>query len=178
MTLRAGCGRGRPSRTLALGIALATGAAGCVYGFQGGNFPSHIRTLGIDPVENDTPRLEVTGELHDLLTRDLPRALGVRPAGTDVADAVVRVRITRYEVNAPNYRPGARGQPAEVLQRAVTINAAVQIVDQVNNQIYWESGGVRGEGQFLEASETEEVGRAEAVELLVQRIVDGAQSIW
>ena len=171
-------GRGAASRALALALALAGSTVGCVYGFQGGNFPEHIRTLGIDPVENDTPRLEVTGELHDLLTRDLPRALGVRPAGTDVADAVVRVRITRYEVNAPNYRPGSRGQPAEVLQRAVTISAAVQIVDQVNNQVYWESSGVRAEGQFLEASETEEVGRAEAVELLVQRIVDGAQSIW
>ena len=35
-----------------------------------------------------------------------------------------------------------------------------------------------GEGQFLEAGETEEIGRAAAIKLLVQRIVDGAQSNW
>jgi hypothetical protein len=164
------------SRTLALASVVL--GAGCMYQFQGGNFPEHIRTLAIDPVENETPRLEVTGELQDQLTRELPRALGVRPAGTDVADAVVRVRITSYQVNAPNYRTGSSGQPAEVLQREVMITAVVQIIDQVNNQVYWEDSGVRAEGQFLESSEPEEIGRAEAIELLVQRIVDGAQSNW
>jgi hypothetical protein len=152
--------------------------AGCVYQFQGGNFPEHLRTLGIAPVENDTPRLEVTGELQDELTRNLARSLGVQSAGSDIADAVVRVRVTSYQVNAPNYRQGGTGQPAEVLQRQVSIGVTVQIVDQVNNQIYWEDTGVRAEGQFLESSETEEVGRLEAIELLVQRIVDGAQSNW
>ena len=87
-------------------LALALGASGCLYHFRGGNFPEHIRTLAVDPVINDTPRLELTGELGDLLVRDLPRSLGVRPASSDEADAVVRVRITSYLVNTPNYRPG------------------------------------------------------------------------
>ena len=168
----------RRARSLLVLVACAGAPAGCMYQFQGGNFPEHIRTLGIAPVENDTPRLEVTGELQDQLTRNLPRALGVQAAGSDVADALVRVRVTGYQVNAPNYRQGAGGAPAEVLQRQVSITATVQIVDQVNNQIYWEDSGVRAEGQFLESSETEEVGRVEAIELLVQRIVDGAQSNW
>lgn len=159
-------------------LLLLVACAGCMYQFRGGNFPEHIRSLAVEPVENDTPRLEVTGELHERLQRELPRALGVRAAGSDVADALVRVRITGYEVNAPNYRSGSATQRAEVLQRQVLIVAAVQIVDQVNNQVYWESTTLRAEGQFLEASEAEDVGRAEAIELLVQRIVDGAQSNW
>ena len=167
-----------PIAAVLLILASFSGLSGCFYQFQGGNFPEHIRTLAIEPIENDTPRLEVTGELHDQLTRNLPPALGVRAAGADVADAVVRVRVTSYLVNAPNYRQGSAGQAAEVLQRQVQITAEVQIVDQVNNQIYWENRSLRGEGQFLEASETEEIGRVEAVELLVQRIVDGAQSNW
>lgn len=165
-------------RRAALALALAGAASGCMYQFQGGNFPAYIRTLGIEPVENETPRLEITGELQDQLTRNLPRALGVTAAGTDVADAVVLVRITDYQVIAPNYRSGAAGQPAEVLQRQVSITAQARIVDQVNNQVYWEETGLRAEGQFLESSETEEVGRLEAIELLVQQIVDGAQSNW
>jgi hypothetical protein len=166
----------RALRRSALLLLLA--ASGCIYQFTGGNFPEHIRTLAIDPITNDTPRLEVTGELQDQLLRNLPRSLGVRAASADEADAVVRVRITSYQVNTPNYRPGTEGQAAEVLQRQVQITARVEIVDQVNNEIYWEDTALRAEGQFLEASETEDVGRAEAIELLVQRIVDGAQSNW
>ena len=161
-----------------LALVLVLSCAGCMYQFRGGNFPEHIRTLAIDPIENDTPRLEMTGELQDQLIRDLPRALGVRAASSDEADAVVRVRITSYQVNTPNYRPGTAGQAAEVLQRQVQITARVEIVDQVNNEIYWTDTALRAEGQFLEASETEDVGRLEAIELLVQRIVDGAQSNW
>ena len=162
----------------ALALALTLASSGCIYRFQGGNFPEHIRTLSVDPVVNDTPRLELTGELQEQLLSNLPRALGIRQASSDEADAVVRVRITSYQVNTPNYRPGAVGDRTEVLQRQVMITAQVQIVDQVNNEIYWEDSSLRGEGQFLEASETEDVGRAEAIELLVQRIVDGAQSNW
>ena len=159
-------------------LGLALGASGCLYRFRGGNFPEHIRTLAVDPVINDTPRLELTGELGDLLVRDLPRSLGVRPASSDEADAVVRVRITSYLVNTPNYRPGAVADRPEILQRQVMISAQVQIVDQVNNEIYWEDNSLRGEGQFLESGETEEVGRQLALKVLFQRIVDGAQSNW
>ena len=153
-------------------------ASGCVYHFRGGTFPEHIRTLAVDPVINDTPRLELTGELGDLLVRDLPRSLGIRPGSSDEADAVVRVRITSYQVNTPNYRPGTVADRPEVLQRQVMISAQVQIVDQVNNEIYWEDNSLRGDGQFLEQGETEEIGRALALKVLFQRIVDGAQSNW
>jgi hypothetical protein len=158
-------------------VLLAAASSGCIYRFSGGNFPDHIRTLAVDPIINDTPRLELTGELQELLVRDLPRSLGIRPSSSDEADALVRVRITSYQVNTPNYRPGAGDRP-EVLQRQVMISAQVQIVDQVNNEIYWEDNSLRGEGQFLEAGETEELGRAAAIKLLFQRIVDGAQSNW
>ena len=67
---------------------------------------------------------------------------------------------------------------ARNLQRQVRIVVSVEIVDLVENTILWESRTVSAEGTFLEASETEEVGRIEAIELLVQKIVDGAQSNW
>ena len=48
----------------------------------------------------------------------------------------------------------------------------------MENVILWESSSVVAQGEFLEASETEEIGRIQAIELLVQKIVDGAQSNW
>lgn len=149
-----------------------------MYSFKAGTFPSHIRTIAIVPFDNETTRLELTQELHDLLLREVPRSLGIRQAGEDVADAVLRGRITGYTVTTPAYRPGPGGDRAEVLQRQVSISLAVQLVDAVRNEILWESSALSGEGQFLEASETEDVGMRVAVALLKQRIVDGAQSNW
>jgi hypothetical protein len=160
-------------------LAVTLAASGCLYSFRAGSFPPpHIKTIAVAPFENETTRFELSGELYEQLFRNLPRALGIRTAGEDVADAVVRGTIVRYDVVAPNYRAGAEGQPAEVLQRQVSITVRVQIVDLVNNVVLWENQSVMSQGQFLEASETEEVGRAQAIELLVQKIVDGAQSNW
>ena len=166
-------------RSLTLVAAAALLTTGCIYSFKAGSFPpEHVKTIAVAPFDNETNRFELSGEIYDQLLRNLPRALGIRTAGEDIADAVVRGKITRYEVAAPNYRAGAPGQPAQVLQRQVTITVSIQIVDLVENVILWEDQNVSAQGQFAESSETEEVGRAEAIELLVQRIVDGAQSNW
>ena len=160
-------------------LTAALASSACIYSFRAGSFPPpHIKTVAVAPFENETTRFELAGELYEQLFRNLPRALGIRTAGEDVADAVVRGTIVRYDVVAPNYRAGAEGQPAEVLQRQVTITVRIEIVDLVNNVVLWEDRNVMAQGQFLEASESEDVGRAEAIELLVQKIVDGAQSNW
>ena len=164
-------------RTIALALLVVT-LSGC-YSFRAGSFPpEHINTIAVLPFDNETTRFELSGELYDEVLRNVPRALGMRTAGEDIADAVVRGSITRYEVVAPNYRAGAEGQAAQVLQRQVNIVVSVEIIDLVENVILWEDRSVSAQGTFLEASETEEVGRIEAIELLVQKIVDGAQSNW
>lgn len=166
-------------RATAFVALLSLSVAGCNYSFRAGSFPPpHVRTIAVLPFDNETNRFELAGELYDELLRNLPRALGIRTAGEDVADAVVRGSITTYDVRAPNYRAAVQGRPAEVLQRQVQIVVSVEIVDLVENVILWESRSVTGQGEFLEASETEDVGRAEAIQLLVQKIVDGTQSNW
>lgn len=152
--------------------------SGCNYSFRAGSFPPpHIRTIAIEPFDNETARFELSAELYDQLLRRLPSALGIRTAGADVADAIVRGSINRYDVVAPNYRAAQPGQPAQVLQRQVNISVSVEIVDLVENVILWESSNVTALGEFPEGS-PEEGGRARAITLLVQEIVDGAQSNW
>ena len=98
----------RPAR-LALALTTATVAAGCMYSFRAGSFPpEHIKTIAIQPFDNETTRFELSGELYDQLLRNLPRALGIRTAGEDVADAVVRGVILRYDVVAG---PARRDSP-------------------------------------------------------------------
>lgn len=164
-----------------VGLALAAVllATGCNYSFRAGaGFPEYIETVAILPFENQTNRFELTDDLHQQLLQELPRALGVTPAGESVADAVVRGVITRYDLSAPNYRPSEGGNRAEVLQREIRIGVQVQIVDLQQNLILWEDRGLSANAQYPEASGTEEEGRREAIDLLVQEIVDGAQSNW
>ena len=165
---------GRVMGGLAFIVALAAG--GCNYGFRSGSFPDHIRTVAILPFDNDTNRFELTQEIHDELLRALPSALGVTNAGEDLADAVVRGRILRYDLTAPLFRANQNNQ-VDVLQRQVNIRVEVELIDLVENVILWDNRGLSTLGQYLEG-EPEEIGRMEAIELLVQRIVDGAQSNW
>ena len=95
-----------------------------------------------------------------------------------MADALVLGTIKRYDVSTPSYRAGAAGEVPTVLQRQVSLTVEVQIINQVDNVVLWESPGISVQGEYLEESETEDVGRALAIELLIQRIVDGAQSNW
>jgi len=160
-------------------LALALPISGCIYSFQAGaGFPNYVKTVAIVPFENETTRPELTDEVFNLLLREFPRSQGLQPAGEDVADALVRGTIKLYNVSTPSYRAGAAGEAPQVLQRQVTLAVEVQIINLVDNEILWEGTNVSVRGEYLEESETEDVGRALAIELLVQRIVDGAQSNW
>lgn len=169
---------GRSWRRCAIVLLLAIPLAACNYSFRAGSFPpEHIGTIAIVPFENETDRFELSAELYDQLLSNLPGALGIRTAGQDVADAVVRGTITRFDVVTPNYTAASGGQPARVLQRQVSLSVTVEIVDLVQNVILWESSNLAAQGEFAEGAPEIE-GRNEAIELLVQRIVDGAQSNW
>jgi hypothetical protein len=153
--------------------------SGCMYSFQAGaGFPDYVQTVAIVPFDNDTNRPELTDEIFAALLQNFPRSQGLQLAGEDVADAAIYGKITRYSISTPSYRPGAPGENPEVLQRQVSISMEVQIVNQVDNEILWESRSVTGQGPYLEDSETEEDGKALAIALLVQSVIDGAQSNW
>jgi outer membrane lipopolysaccharide assembly protein LptE/RlpB len=153
--------------------------AGCNYGFQGGGgFPAHVRTVFIAPIENETVQFDVDQQLFRLLNERLPRSLGVRLAGERAADAIVRTRVTGYEDVAQNYRQGQTQGSVEVLENQVQIRLSIQIVDVRRNEMLYESTGITGRGSYRPDSQGEEVARTRAIELLIQQIIDGAQSQW
>ncbi|MBI4409641.1 MAG: hypothetical protein HY561_08040 [Gemmatimonadetes bacterium] len=153
--------------------------AGCNYGFQGGGgFPSHLRTLYIESFENHTAQFELEQQLFTRLLDRVPRALGVRPAGREVADVVLRGRILRYDDVAQSYRLGEAGQAAQVLEHQVQIAVAVELIDPKANLVLWESQSLTGRGVYRPDSQPDLKARTEAIEHLVQQILDGAQSQW
>jgi len=157
--------------------ALALALAGCIphYGFSGGGLPSHIRTMAVQPFDNETPGPELQRELLDVMRRDLQSRLGVRDAPESRSDAVVKGVIRTYDVDIP---VAYSSNPAQAVtaRRRLRISVDVQIVDQTTNKTIWEKKDLAEEGDYAERDEAG--GRREAIRRIVNDIVEGAQSQW
>lgn len=157
--------------------AAALVATGACYSFTGGGLPPHIGTVSILPVENRTAQFDLTEPFTRQLSDAVRGRLGVQLSARDNADAEIRAEILRYDDAAINYS-GVEDVGATVFQRRVTISARVEIVDLTRNEIVWEGSGVSGTGEYSPDAETEQTGQEFALENLIQKIIDGAQSQW
>ncbi len=167
-----------PKRASLAVVLTALAASGCLYSFSGGGgLPQHIQTVYVPPVDNQTARFTLTERLTQALLEAVRGRLGGQVAAEEQADAVVRVSLTGYDDQAMNFE-AREGVGADVFQRRITLVASVEIVDQVRDQTLWSSGSVRGTGEYAPEQETEETGIELALENLLQKIVDGAQSQW
>ena len=159
-------------------LVLLASLGGCIpgYGFAGGGLPSNIRTMAIQPFDNETPTPELQRELFDAMRKELQSRLGVRDAPQERADAVVRGVVRMYDVDIPVGFNSTLTQQAVASRRKLQITIDVQIVDQTNGKTLWEKKALRAEGEYAEGNETG--GRREAIKRVVNDIVEGAQSQW
>jgi len=154
--------------------ALTLALAGCLYGFAGGGLPN-IKTVAILPFDNQTPEPALTKEVNDAVLEAFQGRLGLRPAGENTADAVVRGRVVRYDPDVPiSFQPG-QGR-TDVTRRQVQITIDVEILDQREGKTLWQKQGLTEVGEYQPPQETE--GRKIALQKLVNDLVDGAQSQW
>lgn len=171
--------RRQPSvRALFLLLAMLPGLGGCVYSFSGGGgLPEHVQTVAVPPIQNETSQFALVDAFTTQLTEAMTGRLGAQLAAENQADAIVRAAITGYDDQALNFE-AQEGQGAQVFQRRVTIRASVEIYDVARDRAIWSSQSVTGAGEYAPESETEEAGRRLALENLIQKIVNGAQSQW
>ena len=139
-----------------------------------------IRTIYIQPFDNQTPQVELDQQLFQRLTDRLPRALGIRLGGEENADAVVRGKILHYDNVGQNYVPGsaANNTNVNIISNQVTITISVEIVDRKRNVVLWDSESLVGRGDYRTQDQQETDGREIALNHLLQQIIDGAQSQW
>ena len=164
------------TRRLALTILVASlGLGGCVYGFAGGGLPPSVRTVAIIPFDNQTPSAELQQEFMARLRKELRARLGVREAGEAQASAVVRGIITRYEPDIPIAFSSDRTQSVAA-RRRLQLTVDIEIYDQVAGRVLWARKGMSAEGEYAERAETD--GRRQAIEKLVNDVIEGAQSQW
>ena len=150
--------------------------SGCLYSLSGGGgLPRHIRTVAVLPFENETANPEVAGELHLVLRKTLGDRLGLREAPEGRASALVTGTIRKYEPDVP---VGFSADPAlaTTARRRVQVIVDVKIVDQTTGKTLFERSGLSAEGEYTERAEP--AGRKQAIERIVNDIIEGAQSQW
>jgi hypothetical protein len=172
-----GIQRTSSSFRLAASLLLAGLGAGCLYGFSGGGgLPPDIHTVYVPPVDNSTTRFELTQQLTQGLLDAVRGRLGAQLGSQDDADAIIRTRLTTYSDDAVSLQ-GREAAGAQVFQRRVTISASVEIVDLHQNRTIW-SSTVTGSGEYAPDQESDQDAIKLALDNLIQKIVDGAQSQW
>jgi hypothetical protein len=160
---------------LALVLVLPLGLSACLYGFAGGGLPRHIRTVAIIPFENETPSTDLPRELGEALRDGMERRLGLRPAPEERAHAILRGRITRFDIDIP-VAVSADRQQATTARRRLAVSVDVELVDQTTGATLWERKGIVAEGEYAERAE--EAGRKQAIDRIVADVIEGALSQW
>lgn len=161
---------------VSLVLALTVGLSGCLYSLSGGGgLPKHVRTVAVIPFENETANPELTGELHQELRKALSDRLGLRDATEQKATAVVSGKITSFEADVP-VSFSADPTRATSARRRLQMRVDVTIVDNTTGRILYQRSGVSAEGEYAEREEA--AGRKQAIQRIVNEIVEGAQSQW
>jgi hypothetical protein len=150
-------------------------ATGCMYSLAGGGLPANIRTMAIATFDNQTASPDLPKELYDQMRHDLQKRLGVRDAPRERADALVHGTIQSYEPDVP---VGFSADPRQTLtaRRRLQVTLEVEIVDQSSGRVLFQNKSLREEADYAERAEAE--GRREAINRLVQKIIEGVQSNW
>ena len=149
--------------------------AGC-YGFSGGGLPPEVKTVAVLPFDNLTAEPTLTQQVMNSVREAVENRLGLRPAGEDLADAIVRGTITRYDPDLPIAFQGGVANQVDVTRRLVRLTVAVEIYDQNADRTLWQRNGLTLEGDYETGREQDGIDRA--LDKLVTDIVDGAQSQW
>ena len=148
---------------------------GCFYSFAGGGLPPNIHTMAISTFDNQTASPDLPKELYDTMHRELQKRLGVRDAPSDRADAVVKGAIVSYDADVPVSFSSNPNQAVSA-HRRLQVTIDVEIVDQSNGRTLFSNRALREEAEYQERAEAE--GRKQAIQKLVEKIVEGVQSNW
>ena len=170
------------SRGVAVRCALAalvlagTLTSGACYSFSsGGGLPRNLRSVAVQPFDNQTAVSELQKEVLDQLRRGMRDRLNLREAPEARADVVVRGTIVRYEVDLP---AGVSADPRQTTstRRRLQLVLDVEILDQSTGRTLLKRAGVTKDAQYAEGGEV--TGRRNAIESLVNELLEGAQSQW
>jgi hypothetical protein len=87
----------------------------------------------------------------------------------------VRGTIQRYEADIPiGFSATNKNQTSA--RRQLQISVDIEMIDQVSGKSLWQRKGLMAEGQYEERGEA--TGRKQAIDRIVNEVIQGAQSQW
>lgn len=173
-TARGGAALARRAMRAAMTACVALLAA-CYTFSGGGGLPRNLRTVAVQPFDNQTAAPDLQREIALRLQRELREKLSLREAPEARANVLVRGTIVRYEVDLP---AGVSADPRQTTstRRLLQLVADVEVLDQTTGRALFKQAGVSSEKDYAEGSEPE--GRRQAIETLVTRVIEKMQSQW
>jgi hypothetical protein len=158
-------------------------AAGCSYGFAGGGLPTELKTVAVLPFENRTSDPTMAQEANREVRDAVQSRLGLRGAAESQADVVVRGTVLRYEPDQPvSYRGTsatggqARANDVQVSKRLLQLSLEVEMIEQSTGKNLLRTRTFSVDAQYDPGREA--TGRRDALEQLITRLVQEAQSQW
>lgn len=166
--------RCRPLARSVLVLSLLTQAS-CLYGFAGGGLPRELRTVAVLPFDNLTAVPDVQRELFEAMRKAMQDRLNLRDAPAERADVLVTGTIKEYEVDLP---VGVTADPRQATsaRRKLQIVVDFEITNQRTGESLQTKTNARREAQYAEGAEVR--GRREAIEQLINELVDDMLSQW
>ena len=160
-----------------LALALLLAATGCSHYSFSSAVGSHLKTIAIPILVNETLEFGAEQDLTDALILAFTDNNALRVVGETEADSILRGTVITYERPVMSYDAG--GNPREYKVRIV---ARFSYEDLTSNEVVWE-GNVDGWAVYSETGEggdlaSEEEARAAALEKLAQDVVSKTVQGW
>lgn len=124
--------------------------AGCAGYRVGSQLPPDVRALHVPTVENVSGEPLIENEITRALIAEIQRDGALRVAPADRADAILRVRVHRYDLAPIAYRRQARSEPDEY---RLTVEASFVVVRKDGETVVTEHPSARGEGTALRTAD-------------------------
>jgi hypothetical protein len=158
-------------RRLTLLLSALAVLTGC-YSFSGSTLPPHLRTLQIHPIDNRT----LEAALPDRISIGLQDGFRSRSSLRQVnsgADAELYGTLLQYS-HSPLSTAGSN-----VTQWRVDLLMRIVFIDRVKGDTMYVDDRIPGYGQYSpDRGETEETGRALAIESVVKVVLDNTVLAW
>ncbi|MEO0092502.1 MAG: LPS assembly lipoprotein LptE [candidate division WOR-3 bacterium] len=134
--------------------------------------PSHLKTVAIPVVGNETMKPGLDGLLTDQLISDFTKDRSLRITSLDKANLILNCKITNYDRSPQSYTSAQ-----EVLVWKITLSAYVEAEDKVENTFIYQ-GDVSTFVTYDAQSESEDTGIDRAIKKLSQEIIRKVLATW
>lgn len=156
-------------KPLSLAVLLSLGC--CGYSVRA-LLPPNLKTIAVQPVENQTSRPGLDVQLTDRLVQGFTRDGSLRIADIERGDIVLTCKIGGFEKLPQTYDAGQA-----IATWRVTLQAQVEARERVKTKAIW-AGPATADVSYDAVSETEEQGVARALDRLSAEIIRRTLIAW